>query len=218
MKKYLTKRARRAAPYLAAVAVTAAMLSPHQPVEAQDASEKINLMAETLRARDSGNLALAKEKAEELIKIAPEDQNVQRLNASINRELERQGTAVYGQAASATVESAMNDSAADSLADQVAAKQSSKVEAAEQAIVEARQLAELGAYDDAGVLLTKAAASLDLNTATADTLADINEAKAEILLIEAYALAESGDKKGAEEVLEDYICCRWQCEQGTLFG
>ena len=148
MKRYLTKRARRAAPYLAAVAVTAAMFTP-QMIDAQDASDKIKLMAETLRARDSGNLVLAKEKAEELIKIAPNDENVQRLNASINREIERQqaeGGAVYGQAATATVETAMGDAdassaavsvdaaGADSLADQVAAEQAAKVAAAEQAM------------------------------------------------------------------------------------
>ena len=51
---------------------------------AQDSSTKISLMAETLRARDAGDLVTAKEKAEELIKIAPDDENVQRLNASIN--------------------------------------------------------------------------------------------------------------------------------------
>ena len=212
MKKYLTKRARRAAPYLAAVAVTAALFSP-QMVDAQDASEKIRLMAETLRARDSGNLVLAKEKAEELIKIAPEDENVQRLNASINREIERQGAggegAVYGQAPEATVDSAMEEKAAaagaESLADQVAAEQAAKVDAAEQAIVEANQLADLGAYEDADALLSQAAGSLQLNTATADTLADIQKAKADVLLIEAKALAESGDYKGAEEVLKEYV-------------
>ncbi len=230
MKRYLTKRARRAAPYLAAVAVTAAMFSPQQ-IDAQDASDKIKLMAETLRARDSGNLTLAKEKAEELIKIAPNDENVQRLNASINREIERQqaeGGAVYGQAADATVETAMEGSsapttaapvaAADSLADQVAAEQAEKVAAAEQAIVEANQLADLGAYDDAAALLTQAAASLQLNTATADTLADIQEAKADVLLIEAKALAESGDQKGAEEVLKEYVAAGGSASKARSLG
>lgn len=232
MKRYLTKRARRAAPYLAAVAVTAAMFSPQQ-IDAQDASDKIKLMAETLRARDSGNLTLAKEKAEELIKIAPNDENVQRLNASINREIERQGGegagAVYGQAADATVDSAMEAQpkaaavvaeveGADSLADQVAAEQAAKVAAAEQAIVEANQLADLGAYDDAAILLTQAASSLQLNTATAETLADIQSAKADVLLIEAKALAESGDQKGAEEVLKEYVAAGGSASKARNLG
>lgn len=230
MKKYLPTRARRAAPYLAAVVATAALFSP-QMIDAQDASDKIKLMAETLRARDSGNLALAKEKAEELIKVAPNDENVQRLNASINREIERQGGgsegAVYGQAADATVETAMEDKAvaatsdaagADSLAAQVAAEQANKVGAAEQAIVEASQLADLGAYEDAATLLTQAAASLQLNTATADTLADIQKAKADVLLIEAEALAESGDEKGAEAVLKEYVAAGGSAGKARSLG
>ena len=57
-------------------------------------------MADTLRARDAGDLKTAKAKSEELIKIAPDDENVQRLNASITRDLERSeaGEAVYGRA------------------------------------------------------------------------------------------------------------------------
>ncbi|MGB0257869.1 MAG: hypothetical protein ACPGES_04365, partial [Coraliomargarita sp.] len=235
MKKYLTTRARRAAPYLAAAAVTAALFSP-QMIDAQDASDKIKLMAETLRARDSGNLVLAKEKAEELIKIAPNDENVQRLNASINREIERQGGgsegAVYGQAAGATVETAMEGGSAEaapvaevaevaaavSLADQVAAEQAAKIDAAEQAIVEANQLADLGAYEDAANLLTQAGSSLQLNTATADTLDNIQAAKADILLIEAEALAESGDQKGAEKVLKEYVAAGGSASKARGLG
>ena len=58
--------------------------------------------------QDSGNLDLAKEKAEELIKIAPKDDNVQRLLGAINKELDRRGgkvtSAGYGQANSQDVE------------------------------------------------------------------------------------------------------------------
>ena len=54
---------------------------------AASAADKIQLMAEALRARDSGNLALAKEKAEKLNKIAPDDENAKRLLDSINKEI-----------------------------------------------------------------------------------------------------------------------------------
>ena len=73
--------------FIAVALGTFALVPPHL-VEAQSANEKILLMADTLRARDSGNLDLAKEKAEELIKIAPQDDNVQRLLGSINKELD----------------------------------------------------------------------------------------------------------------------------------
>jgi general secretion pathway protein D len=104
MKKYLAARKRMSAVLMAGALGTFTFVAP-QMADAQNAPEKIQLMAETLRARDSGNLDLAKEKAEELIKIAPEDENVQRLLASINKDLDRQesGSAVFGQATDTSV-------------------------------------------------------------------------------------------------------------------
>ncbi|MGB0334970.1 MAG: hypothetical protein ACPGGN_06425, partial [Opitutales bacterium] len=211
MKKYLAARMRLSALLIAGALGTLALATP-QLVEAQNAPEKIRLMADTLRARDSGNLELAKQKAEELIKIAPNDTNVQRLLASINRDLDRRGgaaSAVYGQAAALDVEAAMNaalDAAtgADALVAAAAADQDAKIEAAEEAIDQAEQLAELGAYTDATALLNAASASLTLNTATADALEALKEAKANVVLTEAKALAEAGDLKTAEERVEDY--------------
>ena len=101
MKIHLAARMRLSALVIAGALGTFALVTPHLLV-AQSAPEKISLMADTLRARDSGNLDLAKEKAEELIKIAPDDENVQLLLAAINRELDRRGgriaPAVDGQA------------------------------------------------------------------------------------------------------------------------
>ena len=199
-----------------------------QMADAQNAPEKIQLMAESLRARDSGNLELAKEKAEELIKIAPEDENVQRLLASINNDLERQGSgnAVFGQATDAPVEAVMQNpeaaatgaSAADSIVAAAAADQDAKIAAAETAIVEADQLAELGAYSDAAGLLAAASASLTLNTSTAGVLAAIEDAEAEIVLTEARALAASGDAKGAEALLEEYRAAGGNSKTANAFA
>ena len=63
------------------------------PVFAQDAdeSEKIQLMSEALYARDAGDLLLAKEKADMLLSLAPNDRNVQVLLLSINENIEKQG-------------------------------------------------------------------------------------------------------------------------------
>ena len=111
MKNYLAARMRLSVLFIAGALGTFAFVTPHL-LEAQSAPEKIRLMADTLRARDSGNLDLAKEKAEELIKIAPKDDNVQRLLGAINKELDRRGgqvkSAGYGQANSQDVELAMD--------------------------------------------------------------------------------------------------------------
>ncbi|MGB0418798.1 MAG: hypothetical protein ACPGF8_04345, partial [Opitutales bacterium] len=56
-------------------------------LQAQDASEKIRLMADALQARDAGDFVLAKSYAESLYAIAPNDSNVQLLLDSINEKL-----------------------------------------------------------------------------------------------------------------------------------
>lgn len=218
MKKYLATRMRFSALLLAGALGTFALAAPTM-VEAQSAPEKIRLMADALRARDSGDLNLAQEKAEELIKIAPEDENVQRLLASINREMERRGggnasssaPAVFGQAPEMSVEAAMQGgstqsttSAADSLVAQAAASQAEQISAAKDAIKESKELADLGAYDQAASLLEAASASLTLNTATASTLDALEKAKAKVALTQAQALAKSGDPKAAERMIEAY--------------
>ena len=232
MKKYLAAPKRASAILMAAALVTFTVVGP--PVaEAQNAPEKIQLMAAALRARDSGDLTLAKNKTEELIKIAPNDSNVQRLLASINKDLDRSAAsgAVFGQAADASIDAVMTTqtataqstpakapaepkvaakpkvaapSAADSLVAAATADQDAKIAAAKNALDEAEQLAELGAYTEAAGLLNAASASLTLNTSTADVLDDLDDAKAAIVLTEAKALAASGDAKGAEALLEDY--------------
>ncbi len=218
MKKYLAARKCASAILLAGALGTFTFVVP-QAADAQNASEKIQLMAETLRARDSGDLALAKEKAEELIKVAPQDENVQRILASINKDLDREqdGNSIYGKASTASVEEAMaivpeaveapaEEAAneAESIVAAAAADQDAKLAAAENAIDEADKLAELGAYTDATNLLNAAAASLTLNTSTADVLDDIDAAKADVVLTEAKALAAAGDAKAAEALLEEY--------------
>ena len=220
MKKYVSARMHLSVLVIVGALGTFALAMPHL-VKAQSAPEKIRLMADTLRARDSGNLDLAKEKAEELIKIAPSDENVQRLLASINKELDRRGgqitSGVYGQASSQSVEVAMdlpstsdiatvagNATGADAAVAPAASNQSSKIAAAKNAIADAQKLSKLGAYSDALNLLNAASASLSLNIATADTTEEIEAAKTQILFTQAKALAKSGDAKGAEVLVEQY--------------
>ena len=230
MKISLAARKRTSAILMAVALATFTSVGP-QVAEAQTAPEKIQLMASALRARDAGDLTLAKDKAEELIKIAPDDGNVQRLLASINKDLDRRAGSgvVFGQAADASIDAVMTaqaataqsatakiqrapaaepkaaaTSAADSIVAAAAADQDAKIAAAKNAIDEAEQLAELGAYADAAGLLNAASGSLTLNTSTAAVLDDLEDAKAAILLTEAQALAASGDAKGAEALLEEY--------------
>lgn len=72
---------------LSVVAVSPLMLTA---VNGQTTSEdRIELMADALRARSRGDLEMAKGKLEQLIALVPDDKNVQRLLASVNSEIER---------------------------------------------------------------------------------------------------------------------------------
>ena len=202
--------ARRFASCVAASAMLVAFMAPLSGT-AQDSSTKISLMAETLRARDAGDLVTAKEKAEELIKIAPDDENVQRLNASINSEIERQA------GSSAEVIEA-SDEPVESPLEAAASAQEDKVSAAKSAMSEAEKLADLGAYADATSLLNDASASLDLNTATANTIADLQAAKADVLYTEAMTLADAGEYKQAEKRLADYVAAGGKASKAASLG
>ena len=214
MKKYLAARKRASAILMAGALGTFIFLAP-QMANAQDASEKIQLMAATLRARDSGDLTLAKDKAEELIKIAPNDENVQRLLAAINKDMDRQGgNRVFGQASNASIQTTMWPSVtpvatnttteADQAVVAAVAAQNTQINAAKDAIYEAGQLARLGAYSDASSLLSATSASLTLNTATVGVLEEIEEAQLGLILTRAKALVAAADAKGAEAALEEY--------------
>jgi general secretion pathway protein D len=222
MKKYLVARTRISALILAG-AFGIFVFSAPKVAQAQGASEKIRLMADTLRARDAGEIEAAKLTAEELIKLAPKDENVQRLLASINAELERRGMgdAVYGKASDLTVEAAFApvvvvavepekvaesaEKVAESAEKVLAEEQKTAIKAAEGAIDQAEKLAELGAYSEAQALLSSASSTLSLNTKTEDVLEDLADAQIEVILTEAVAIAESGDLYAAEARLADYF-------------
>lgn len=103
--KRFRKLNKTASTLVLATAVGFSSLTPNFAV-AQSADngtkERIRLMASALQARDNGDLQGAKSSLENLIKITPDDPNVQRLLAQVNRDIERKSAGeptVYGQAA-----------------------------------------------------------------------------------------------------------------------
>ncbi|WP_269541803.1 type II secretion system protein GspD [Cerasicoccus fimbriatus] len=101
--KRLRKLHRFASTFAAAAIVASACLSVTEVhAQSSETQEKIRLMASALRARESGELMTAKANLEELLRKNPDDQNVQRLLDSVNKDIERQSAGqptVYGQAA-----------------------------------------------------------------------------------------------------------------------
>jgi general secretion pathway protein D len=196
---------------IATCALITTSLTLPLPAFGQSAPSKIRLLADTLRARDSGNLTAAKSSAEELIKLAPNDVNVQRLLASINDAIDARGPQmIYGLANVEPMNQIIGvveegtTTGGENLIASLEAEQNAKIVAAEAAIDESEMLAELGAFTEANSLLDSVTNALSLNVATAETLEDLNAAKAEVIFAEAVAFAKAGELEQAEASLQAY--------------
>src|SRR5215216_398924 len=72
---------------LATPALVALVVPAGHAIAQGQTETKIRLMADALRARDSGDLETAKKNLEELLALAPNDSTVQRLLAGVNASI-----------------------------------------------------------------------------------------------------------------------------------
>lgn len=149
MKKYrIQKRAATAAALLACVSF--ASLAYAQQDKTQ---EKIRLMITAVQARDAGDLNSSKQALEELLKIAPNDEGVQRLLADVNKDIERKqkGEAPVLANASAAKKVAAAKGATEGAVEEVVESEEvvsvSPVDAAVSEGVRKQQLSIIAAYD-----------------------------------------------------------------------
>lgn len=149
MKKYrIQKRATTAAALLACVSF--ASLAYAQQDKTQ---EKIRLMVTAVQARDAGDLNSSKQALEELLKIAPNDEGVQRLLADVNKDIERKqkGEAPVLANASAAKKVAAAKGATEGAVEEVVESEEvvsvSPVDAAVSEGVRKQQLSIIAAYD-----------------------------------------------------------------------
>ena len=149
MKKYrIQKRAATAAALLACVSF--ASLAYAQQDKTQ---EKIRLMVAAVQARDAGDLNSSKQALEELLKIAPNDEGVQRLLADVNKDIERKqkGEAPVLANASAAKKVAAAKGATEGAVEEVVESEEvvsvSPVDAAVSEGVRKQQLSIIAAYD-----------------------------------------------------------------------
>ena len=216
---------------------TPAMLSlvvPATYVLAQGQTDtKIRLMADALRARDSGDLDTAKKNLDELLALAPNDATVQRLLAGVDSAIASRAAtpaaapAAVDAPAAAPVDSAASESPkslasaknsksaakspeqlaaaeADQMAKQENQKQKALIADAKAKLAESRKLAKDGRFDDAAVVLDGAIASLPSNPATTSTIADLQAEKNGLLMEKAQACLKQGDTEGARAALDAY--------------
>jgi general secretion pathway protein D len=205
------------------------LVVPAGRVLAQGQTEtKIRLMADALRARDNGDLDVAKKNLEELLAIAPNDATVQRLLAGVNASIAARASGAAPQVAATPVSSSSEPvevsyppkaqpaapvqtpeekavSQADALAKQENLRIKGLVADANAKKGSARDLAKDGRFDEAAAVLDGAINSLPANNpATDETIADLQAEKNGLLLEKAQAALRSGDTVGARAALDAY--------------
>ncbi len=220
---------------LLATPVMLSLAVPASKLVAQSQTEtKIRLMAEALRARDSGDLATAKTNLEQLLVLAPNDVTVQRLLAGVNDSIARGGGTAQSAAPAVTPSSeipmvvydpnrpvpapgeAVEAAAVEPVApspDAISAELARAEEARVRGLlanvrserrIAARQAGD-GDFEGANARLTAAAASLPVNVVTQPTLDEISEQQTALLLERSQFLLARGDTAGAREALDAYI-------------
>ena len=75
---------------VAAIIACSAFAGVASADSADKTQEKIRLMVAAVQARDSGDFKASKQALEELVKLAPKDESVQRMLADVNADIERQ--------------------------------------------------------------------------------------------------------------------------------
>ncbi|CAM3109293.1 FecR domain-containing protein [Rariglobus hedericola] len=201
-----------------------AMVIPAGHALAQGQTEtKIRLMADALRARDSGDLDTAKKNLEELLALAPNDATVQRLLSGVNSSIAARASGA--PAADTSVAAAPSEpvavtfpgasgevktpaeaslSQADSLAKQENQRIKGLIADANAKRGTARDLAKAGKFDEAATVLDTAIASLPANPATTEVIANLQAEKNGLQLEKAQYLLKQGDTDGARAALDAY--------------
>lgn len=208
---------------LLATPVFISLTVPAGKLAAQSQTEtKIRLMAEGLRARDSGDLVTAKTNFEQLLVLAPSDVTVQRLLSGVNDSLARSGTpevaaptavalnqVSYNPAAPSASSAAPAPAAGEVSVDAIAKAEEARIKdliaAAKAESKAAGQLARSGDFDAASARLDAAARSLPVNTLTTPTINSLNTQKNELLLTQSQQLLSKGDVNGARAALDAYV-------------
>ena len=176
-----------------------------------DASqEKIRLMITAVQARDSGDLQSSKKALEELVKIDPEDENVQKMLSDVNSDIERQSKGEKAVLVSPEAQAAADAKKAGSVDVAMAgtvAKMQMSVIAAYDLVDEAYSLIDDGNWDAANEKLNFAAAkmeSFDNKGECADVVVEINKARAIMAKERAIFAMDAKDAAAAKEFASEY--------------
>lgn len=226
-------RIHRKAAFVAALfaSAAAASFSYAKPDQTQ---EKIRLMVAAVQARDSGDLKTSKQQLEELLKIAPNDEGVQRMLADVNKDIERQSKGeqpvlskakpVVAETAQAKPEAKAEETAKVEPVDAAMAdtlrKQQLQVIAAFDLIDEAYDLMDDGNWDAAAGKLSLAGEKIPSEGFAPvfdEVRGELNRAKATMAKSRAKIAMSEKDTAAAKDFAAEYAASEENKDKGAKF-
>lgn len=228
------KTTQRKAAFVAAILASAvtASFSYAKPDQTQ---EKIRLMVAAVQARDAGDLKSSKQSLEELLKIAPNDEGVQRMLADVNKDIERQAKGeapVLVGAKPAKEEAGVEDAEVakdgeaakvepvDAAMSDALRKQQLQVIAAFDLIDEAYDLMDAGNWDEASKKLAFAQEKLpeeSYSPVADEARSELNRAKAAMAKSRAKIAMSERDTAAAKSYAAEYAAAEESKDAGAAF-
>ena len=190
-------------------------------------------MVAAVQARDAGDLKSSKQSLEELLKIAPNDEGVQRMLADVNKDIERQAkgeTPVLVGAKAAQEEAAAKDAEVaegeakvepvDAAMSDALRKQQLQVIAAFDLIDEAYDLMDDGNWDEAAKKLSFAQEKLpeeSYSPIADEARSELNRAKAAMAKSRAKIAMSERDTAAAKSFAAEYAAAEESKDAGNAF-
>lgn len=235
------KTTQRKAAFVAAI-LASAVTASFSYAKQDQTQEKIRLMVAAVQARDAGDLKSSKQSLEELLKIAPNDEGVQRMLADVNKDIERQAkgeTPVLVGAKAAQEEAAAKDAEVakdgeeaeaaegeakvepvDAAMSDALRKQQLQVIAAFDLIDEAYDLMDDGNWDEAAKKLSFAQEKLpeeSYSPIADEARSELNRAKAAMAKSRAKIAMSERDTAAAKSFAAEYAAAEESKDAGNAF-
>lgn len=228
------KTTQRKAAFVAAILASAVMAS-FSYANPDQTQEKIRLMVAAVQARDAGDLKSSKQSLEELLKIAPNDEGVQRMLADVNKDIERQAKGeapvlvgakpAKEEAGAEDAEVAKDGEAAkvepvDAAMSDALRKQQLQVIAAFDLIDEAYDLMDAGNWDEASKKLAFAQEKLpeeSYSPVADEARSELNRAKAAMAKSRAKIAMSERDTAAAKSYAAEYAAAEESKDAGAAF-
>ena len=235
------KTTQRKAAFVAAI-LASAVTTSFSYAKPDQTQEKIRLMVAAVQARDAGDLKSSKQSLEELLKIAPNDEGVQRMLVDVNKDIERQAKgeapvlvgakAAQEEAAAKDAEVAKDGEEAeaaegkakvepvDAAMSDALRKQQLQVIAAFDLIDEAYDLMDDGNWDEAAKKLSFAQEKLpeeSYSPIADEARSELNRAKAAMAKSRAKIAMSERDTAAAKSYAAEYAAAEESKDAGAAF-